>query len=202
MPSSQQTPMRRWALGLTAAMGSAIALTVWAAPTPPAAPASGAPAPQWHKPCRDAWQGPLSGGPGAPMNHHLGRMLQEVHATGAQRAQIRSIEEAAAKDLKPQFEHERDLREKLAQALSQPTIDVAGIETLREEMQAQHDEISKRTTQSMIDVAKVLTPEQRKQWAEQASERRTRMRAHHGPWHRRGMAPAAASVPASGPAKP
>jgi Spy/CpxP family protein refolding chaperone len=71
-------------------------------------------------------------------------------------------------------------------------------------MQAQHDEISKRTTQSMTDVAKVLTPEQRKQWTEQAGECRARMRAHHGPWHRRGMAPAAASAPApaSAAAKP
>jgi Spy/CpxP family protein refolding chaperone len=198
--------MRRWALGLTAAMGSAIALTVWAAPMPPAAAASGAPAPHWHHPCSDGWHGPMAGGPGTPMGHHLGRMLQEVHASDAQRAQITSIEEATAKDLKPQFDHERELHEKLAQALSQPTIDAAGIETLREEMQAQHDEISKRTTQSMIDIAKVLTPEQRKLLADHASERRAHMRepmrGHHGPWHAHGMAPAAASAPASAPVKP
>ena len=197
-----QSSMRRWAMGLMATMGSAIALTVWAAPMPPAAPAASAPGSHWHSPCHDGWHGPMAGGPGAPMGHHLGHMLQEVHASDAQRAQIKSIEEAAAKDLKPQFEHERELHEKLAQALSQPTIDTAGIETLREEMQAQHDEISKRMTQSMIDIAKVLTPEQRKQLAERAGEHRAHMRDRHGPWHPHGRAPAAASAPASAPANP
>ena len=45
---------------------------------------------------------------------------------------------------------------------AQPTVDAAALEALRQKQMAMHDAASKRMMQAMLDVAQVLTPEQRK----------------------------------------
>ena len=52
------------------------------------------------------------------------------------------------------------------------------VEQVRQKMLAQHDQASKRRMQAMVDAARVLTPEQRKQLAERMSQRRDMMERH------------------------
>jgi protein CpxP len=116
--------------------------------------------------------------PGMLHRGHIERMLNEVQATSAQRAQIRQIELAAAADIKAQAQAGRALHEQMQQLLSQPTLDPAAIEAQRQRLSAHHDELSKRMTQALIDGARVLTPEQRKLLAERGQQRRSMMERH------------------------
>lgn len=108
-----------------------------------------------------------------------GRMLEAVKATPEQRAQIQKIMEGARTDLQAQREAGKALRGQLMQTMAQPTIDANAVEQVRQKMLAQHDQASKRRLQAMVDAAKVLTPEQRKQLAERMSQRRDMMERHH-----------------------
>lgn len=109
--------------------------------------------------------GILQGGPG------LDRLLDEVQATPAQRAQIRQIAGAARDDLRQLRQSAPDLRKDTLNVLTQPSIDTGAAEQARQKMLAQHDAMSKRTLTAMLDVAKVLTPEQRAQLGEKLKAR-------------------------------
>lgn len=104
----------------------------------------------------------------------LDRMLDDVKATDAQRTKIKQIAEAAKKDLQAQHEAGRGLHEKTMQILSAPKIDDAAAESLRQQMLAMHDKVSKRALQAMLDISRVLTPEQRAQLAQRMKDRPAR----------------------------
>lgn len=107
-------------------------------------------------------RGGPEGGFGAMGQRHIGRLLDSVNATPEQRTQIRQIVDAAQADLKAQPDGGRQLREQAAALFAQPTVDARAAETLRQQMLARHDSASKRMLQAMLDVSRVLTPEQRK----------------------------------------
>lgn len=109
------------------------------------------------------------------MDRMVERMLSGLDATDAQREQVRQIVQAAAADLKAQREARRNLREQAMQAFTAPTVDANQVEALRQQMLAQHDQTSKRITTAMLDVSRVLTPEQRAKMAERMKERQARM---------------------------
>ena len=119
--------------------------------------------------------GMFGGGP-----EHTGRMLDHMldglNATDAQRGQIKQIAQAAAADMKTQHEAGRALREKGMQIFSAPTVDAAAAEQLRQQMLAQHDQMSRRSLQAMLDASRVLTPEQRAKLAERMKQRGDMMR--------------------------
>lgn len=110
---------------------------------------------------------------------HIERMLDSVNASEAQRAEVRRIAEAAAADLKDRRAANRSLRERQMALFTQPTVDANAVEALRQQMLAEHDQRSQRTTQAMLDISRVLTPEQRTQIAEKRKERREMMKRHH-----------------------
>jgi Spy/CpxP family protein refolding chaperone len=167
-------PLMRWmALGVlvVAAAGAAVS-----------AHAQGhGPAMAGHGPGYDMM---MFGGPPEHVARAVDHMLDGLGATDAQRAQIRQIAQAAAADLKAQREANRGLREKGLQIFASPTLDTAAAEALRQQMLAQHDQASKRVLQAMLDVAKVLTPEQRAKIAERIEQRQAmmqdRMQRMHG----------------------
>ncbi len=111
---------------------------------------------------------PLMGG------RALDRMLDDVKATDEQRKQIRAIADQARDDLRALHKPEQaeDFHQRAMNLWTQAKVDAGAAEKLRLEMQAHHDQISKRMTQAMLDVARVLTPEQRSKLAQQ-------MQAHH-----------------------
>ena len=115
------------------------------------------------------------------MGRMLERMLDRVDASEAQRAQIRQITEIAQADLKAQFEAGRALRDKGLALMAAPTLDAVAAESLRQQMLAQHDQASRRMLQAMLDVGKVLTPEQRAGLAEQMKQHRGMMQPGMGP---------------------
>ncbi len=128
---------------------------------------------------------PLGGfgaGAGPMMGHpaHADRLLERIGASAEQRTQIRQIMQAAQTDMKAQREAGRALHEQTRQLFTQPTVDARAAETLRQQMLAQHDQASKRMMQAMLDVSRVLTPEQRQQIAERMGQRRSMMERHRG----------------------
>ena len=124
----------------------------------------------------------MHGGPGmmaGPMQGHmLGRMLDSVNATADQRAQIKQITDRAAAERKAQADSQRALHQQGMALFSQPVVDANAAEALRKQMLQQHDDASKRAMQTMLDISRVLTPEQRKQLADRMAQRGDMMRRH------------------------
>lgn len=117
----------------------------------------------------------MFGGSPGHMGRGIDHMLDGLGATDAQRTQIKQIAMAAAADLKAQREAGRALHEKGMQIFAAPVVDAAAAESLRQQMLAQHDQASKRVLQAMLDVSKILTPEQRAKMAQRMKERRAIM---------------------------
>jgi len=112
------------------------------------------------------------------MGRGLERMLDAVNATPEQRSQIQQISRAAMADLRAQREANRGLRERSLQLFTQPNVDANAAEQLRQQMMAQHDQSSRRVMQAMLDVSRVLSPEQRAKLAERIQQRREMMQRH------------------------
>lgn len=171
------TPTRPWSRSL--ARVRPIALTLALA----AALAGGAQAAPMMGGGHDhgAWSGSGMGpgmGPGGMMGGMVYRMLDRVNATPEQRTQIRQIMDRARTEMRAQYQANQGLRDEALALFAQPNIDAAAVEALRQKMQAQHEAASKRMTQSMLEVANVLTPEQRKQMTDYLRERRELMQRH------------------------
>jgi Spy/CpxP family protein refolding chaperone len=116
------------------------------------------------------------GGPGGFMGgRFMEHMLDDVKATEAQRTQIRQITQQAATDMRVQRDTRRALHDRAMQVFTAPNVDASAAESIRQEMLAQHDATSRRMLQAMLDVSRVLTPEQRAQLAQRMKERRERM---------------------------
>jgi protein CpxP len=167
-------------LGMALTVLAAISHTAWAQPAPPPPPGMMGD----HGPGRGHWMhGRGIGGMGGMMfggsPEHMGRMIDHMldglNATDAQRTQIKQIAAAAAADLKAQSQSGRDLRQRSMQIFIQPNVDANAAEQLRQQMLQQHDQMSRRVTQAMLDVARVLTPEQRAKIGERMRERQARM---------------------------
>jgi Spy/CpxP family protein refolding chaperone len=123
---------------------------------------------------------PHGHGGGFMSGRMLERMLDGVSATDAQRTEIRQIAEAASADLRSEREAGAALRRQSLELFAQPTVDAAAAEALRQKMVEQHDVSSKRTLQAMLDISRVLTPEQRATLAERMKKRGDSMRHRHG----------------------
>jgi periplasmic protein CpxP/Spy len=117
----------------------------------------------------------MMGGPGAGM---MGGMLDSVNASAEQKAQIQQIWQAARTDVRALREAGRALREQQRALFAQPTVDAAAAEALRQQMLAQHDQVSKRMLQAQLDASRVLTAEQRKQLADQMAQRQALRERH------------------------
>lgn len=164
----QSAPGKRglkWvAAGLVLAISSTIGLSAWAQPGFGGHGGHG----------RHGGAGLFMGSP-EHMNRGVDRMLDGLNATDAQRAQIKQIVQQAAADLKGQRETGKSLRERSMQIFSAPTVDAAAAESVRQQMLVQHDNASRRTLQAMLDISRVLTPEQRAKVAERMKQRHQRM---------------------------
>ena len=149
--------------GMVVAVAATFALSAWAQPA--------GPGPGMHGMHGMAEPGMMMGG-GRGVDH----MLDGLNASEAQRSQIRQIFKAAADDLRGQREQRRALHERGLQIFAAPTVDAAAAEQLRQQMQALHEQASKRMLQAMLDAGKVLTPEQRAKLAERMKQRGEIMR--------------------------
>ena len=119
---------------------------------------------------------------------HIERMFDGVNATVEQRAQIKTIMQAARTDLQAQRAQRQAVHEQMLAAFAQPTVDARVVESLRAQQQAQHDAASKRMLQAKLEVSRVLTPEQRKLMAERMAKQHGMMERHRA--ERATLAPA------------
>lgn len=103
------------------------------------------------------------------------RLLDDVKATDAQRKQIRDIADKARTDLRALHEKARDQHQGAMAIWTAPKIDAAEAEKQRQQMLVQHDQLSKRMMQAMLDIGQVLTPEQRAQAAATLKQRHEHM---------------------------
>lgn len=128
--------------------------------------------------------GPGPGGPGwesadpATMQKRaegmVRMMLADVNATPEQEQRIARIMSDTMTSMRPLRQSHMEARRKMMDLLAQPTIDRQAVEALRAQELASAEKASRRMTQSMIEVAEILTPEQRAKLAE-------RMRSRGGP---------------------
>jgi Spy/CpxP family protein refolding chaperone len=177
----QARSMRVLAATALLALAGGLAQTVTAAPYGGSFGAEG-----WHGGPGGYGAGPgmgMHGGAGPGMGMHGGAMmggrwLDGVNASAEQKAQVQAIWQAARADLRASRESGRTLHDQMRSLLAQPSIDAAAVEAVRQQMLALHDQASKRMSQAMIDASKVLSPEQRKQLADQMAQRRALMERH------------------------
>jgi Spy/CpxP family protein refolding chaperone len=118
-------------------------------------------------------------GPPERIERGVDRMLDGLQATDAQRAQVKQIALATAQDLKAQREAGRSLFERNLQLFAAPVVDANAAEQLRQQMLAQHEQSSRRTLQAMLEISRVLSPQQRATLAQRIKDHR----GHSGPPH-------------------
>ncbi len=117
-----------------------------------------------------------SGHPMIMMHHsedmiaHVNGMLQYVYdtvgASDAQKSRLADLSQAATVDLDALHGNLADTHAQAFGLLTQDTIDRTALETLRAQQMQVADDVSKRVTQFIADVAETLTPTQRKALAE------------------------------------
>ena len=88
-------------------------------------------------------------------------ILNDVGATDAQKAQIKTVWDGLRPQLKAARQDHYRLRQQIAQAIAAPTIDTAAIEKLRQQSVQALDHTSALITQGMVATSQVLTPDQR-----------------------------------------
>ena len=126
----------------------------------------------------------MEGGPGMGMHRggHRGRqmehMLRSVNASAEQRAQIKQILQASQAQGQPLRVAGRKLHQEGLALFAQTTVDARAVEALRQQKLALHDQASKLRMQVMLDVSRVLTPEQRKTFTDRMSQRHAMMERH------------------------
>jgi len=101
------------------------------------------------------------GGEHEHMQARIPRILNDVGATDAQKAQIKAIWDGLRPQLKAARQDHFRLRGQIAQAIAAPNIDTAAIEKLRQQSVQMIDRTSALITQGMVQTAQVLTPDQR-----------------------------------------
>lgn len=117
---------------------------------------------------------PAGSGPGMAMMD----MLDDAGVSDAQRQQIRLILRAAREDWKQQQEKQQALRQQQTRLWGAPTLDAQALEGVRRQQSVLREEASVRMHRAMLEVAKVLTPDQRAKMAERAAKRAQRLQEH------------------------
>jgi Spy/CpxP family protein refolding chaperone len=188
--TAPRRPLRLFAAGLLLAVAGSVALTAVAQPVPGGPVAERGMGHHGHG-HHGAHGGPMGwlGGRG------LDRLLDSVKATDAQRTEIRRIADAARNDLRAQRDSGRALRGQALDLFAQPTVDANAAESLRQQTLQQHDAASRRMVQAMLEVSRVLTPEQRQQLVQRMKQRQERMAERHR--ERAPGAPATGATPAT-----
>lgn len=140
----------------------ALALLAGSAVAAPSAPAA---APTASAPQAGVWSGPRRG-PGRDAHgpaRMLERVLDAVQATPDQRSRIHDIVRQAEQRARPLRLHMRELSQRQLDLLAAPTIDSAAVERVARERAEVAGRLSREAARTELDVAQVLTPQQRAQ---------------------------------------
>jgi Spy/CpxP family protein refolding chaperone len=96
----------------------------------------------------------------------MDRRLDAVDANPGQPTRIQAIAQAARTDLASARDGDMALREQALALWAEPGIDADAAEALRQKMPARVHSRSARMTQAMLEVGQVMTPAQRRRWAQ------------------------------------
>jgi periplasmic protein CpxP/Spy len=165
-PSWAQPALRWLAAGALVVAGASIAVSARAQ--------EHGPGPMHHGPGGGGMM--LFAGPPEHIARHVDHMLDGLNATDAQRTQIKQIAQAAAVDLKAQHEAGKGLHERSMQIFAAPTVDANAAESVRQQMLTQQDQASRRVLQAMLDISRVLTPDQRAKIADRIKQQQAIMK--------------------------
>lgn len=169
-----QRRLGRWTMGAVVALSAAVGMAAWAHGGADGRGKHGGHGMQGaHGGAAGFAPGLFAGSP-ERIERRVDRLLGGIDASAEQRAQIKQIATAAASDLRGQQQAGRELRERQWQLFSAPVVDANGVEQWRQQMLSQHDQMSRRTLQAMLDVSRVLSPEQRAALALRAKDRMSR----------------------------
>lgn len=124
------------------------------------------------------YDGGMHSAAGGMFGGMLGRMLDRVNATPQQRTQIEQILKTNVDAMRAQRDSRIELRNEALKLFAQPTVDANALEALRDKQMAQHIAASKRMTAAMLEISRVLTPEQRKQMTDYMQQRSDMMQRH------------------------
>ncbi len=94
------------------------------------------------------------------------RALKKVDATEDQKARIRPIADDLANALYGFREEHRAIRARFLKAFEADKVDPGEVANIREDALALADRASKKITDSMVKASEILTPEQRRKFAE------------------------------------
>jgi len=97
-------------------------------------------------------------------------VLSRVDATPEQKTRIQAIVQDAIKDLSQVREQHMKNRQAFMDALSQPTVDRAALQQIRQSEMQLAESASDRFVTAIADAADVLTPEQRGKLVEMANQ--------------------------------
>jgi len=111
---------------------------------------------------------------------YLERMLEQVQATPEQRNAIRAAMTRHRDQQRPLYQQGRTLHQEALALWAQPVLDDKAADRLRMRMNAHHQQMSAANMGLMLEVGRILTPEQRVQVAQQLRERHGKQRGHHG----------------------
>lgn len=129
--------------------------------------------------------GPMMGAPmmedGARRERMLERMAERLQLKPEQREQMRALAERSAQAMRPLHDEMRQLREEQRKLWQAPQLDEAAIAALRERSLRLHERIVTQREQAMLEMARILTPEQRQRMAQGFGEHRRHGHGHHGP---------------------
>jgi Spy/CpxP family protein refolding chaperone len=110
------------------------------------------------------------------MEWRISRFIANVGGTPDQKDRLVAIAHAAAADIAPLRDQERQARRQGLQLLTSATVDRAALETTRAAGLQAADARSRRLVQALADAADVLTPDQRTKAAQQMMQRMNRWR--------------------------
>lgn len=136
-----------------------------------------------------AGAGGFSAGPHAMIEGRIDALADELGVDDDQRVEIEGIVDRAKADGEALHERHEDLRGVGIELFAAETLDPGAIETHRQDMLLAIDEGTRLMSDTLLDVAEVLSPEQRRALADKAKafhddagSWRDRARAHHGPF--------------------
>ena len=90
------------------------------------------------------------------------RLSDELGANDVQREKISALVTTFAKDVRPMRKQARKIRKDIEVLLLKDTINRDEVEQLRKERLAEIDRVTSKVTLAMVEVAEVLSPEQRR----------------------------------------
>jgi protein CpxP len=111
----------------------------------------------------------------------MAQMFKILKVTPEQKTKMTAIHKAANETMLSQHEKMRGMHEKQMALLAEPSINRDALDQLRKEQLVMQEQVSRQRMQIMLDVAEVLTPEQRKKWAEHMQKKAAaRQHGHEG----------------------